>query len=223
MIMELFFWRWIADNHDGKILPSIINILRARTMGLGILSLAKGDQYVVEVQDNNNVLAKHIVKAHIKYCSCQEWQLIRKPCQHALVVIIAQLFRDFGMEYFMDDEHLADRGSWPKVPFATKVGARILERVFFHNLDRLSPKPWTELVSHNSVQHQFTTQSEIVDKHHLVHNSVDNISSSTYKRTHTTTSFQAHTRHHLQNTTHITPSIQLILFSRCQYFDSGGG
>jgi hypothetical protein len=30
MIMELFFWRrWIADNLEGKILPSIINILNA--------------------------------------------------------------------------------------------------------------------------------------------------------------------------------------------------
>jgi hypothetical protein len=42
MIMELFFRRRrIVDNLDGKMLPSIINTLRARTRGLGHLSLAK--------------------------------------------------------------------------------------------------------------------------------------------------------------------------------------
>jgi hypothetical protein len=91
MIMELFFRRrWIADNLEGKILPSIINILSARTRGLGHLSLAKGDHYVAEVKDNNNVLAKYVVKAHNIYCSCLEWQHTGKPCQHALVLIIAQ-------------------------------------------------------------------------------------------------------------------------------------
>jgi hypothetical protein len=114
MIMELFFRRRrIADNLDGQILPSIINILRAQTRGIGHLSLVKGDYYVAEVQDNNNVLTKYVVKAHIKYCSCLEWQHTEKPCQHALVVIIAQPYRDVEMEYFVDDyfSALADRGS----------------------------------------------------------------------------------------------------------------
>jgi hypothetical protein len=71
IIMELFFRRRrIGERLHGKILPSILNILRARTRGLGHLSLIKGDHYCVEVQDNNNVLAKHIVKGDIKYCSC---------------------------------------------------------------------------------------------------------------------------------------------------------
>jgi hypothetical protein len=72
--MELFFRRrWIGEGLHEKILPSILNILRACTTGLDHLSLIKGDHYYAEVQDNNNVLAKHIVKGDIKYCSCLEW------------------------------------------------------------------------------------------------------------------------------------------------------
>jgi hypothetical protein len=67
------------------------------------LSLTKGDHYCAEVQDNNNVLAKHIVKDDLIYCSCLEWQHTRKPCQHGLIVIIAQLFRDVGMKNFIDE------------------------------------------------------------------------------------------------------------------------
>jgi hypothetical protein len=76
--------------------------LNAKTRGLGHLSLVKGDHYYTEVQDNNNVLMKHIVKTDLKFCSCLEWQHTGKPCQHVLVVIIAQLFRDVGMEQFVD-------------------------------------------------------------------------------------------------------------------------
>jgi hypothetical protein len=72
-IMELFFKRRrIGDKIQGKILPSITNILNARIRGLGHLSLAKSDYYSAEVQDNNNVLAKYIVKAAEKWCSCLE-------------------------------------------------------------------------------------------------------------------------------------------------------
>jgi hypothetical protein len=73
MLMDLFFRRRrIGEMLNGKILPSIMNILNARSRGLGHLSLVKGDYYSVEVQDNNNVLSKHIVKADLKYCSCLE-------------------------------------------------------------------------------------------------------------------------------------------------------
>jgi hypothetical protein len=49
-IMELFFKRRrIGDKLEGKILPLIINILNARTRGLGHLSLAKNDYYSAEV------------------------------------------------------------------------------------------------------------------------------------------------------------------------------
>jgi hypothetical protein len=68
------------------------------------------------------------------------------------VVIIAQPFRDVGIEYFVDDELLADQGSWPKVPFAAKVGAPILKRALFHNLDRTGFSQLSSTSVHNSVR-----------------------------------------------------------------------
>jgi hypothetical protein len=50
------------------------------------------------------MLAKHIVKAAEKFCSCLEWQHTVKPCQQGLVIIIAQSFRNVRMKYFMDDQ-----------------------------------------------------------------------------------------------------------------------
>jgi hypothetical protein len=100
----------------------------------------KGDHYYAEVQD---VLTKHVVKADERYCSCLEWQHTGKPCQHALVVIIAQPFIDVGMEHFVDDyfsvekfkkayatriEQLGDRSMWPKVDVEAVVGAPLGKR-----------------------------------------------------------------------------------------------
>jgi hypothetical protein len=101
--MELFFRRRrIGEKLNEKILPSVINILNAKTRGLDHLSLEKGDHYCAEVQDNNNVLMKHIVKVDLKFCSCLEWQHTGKSCQNTLVVIIAQPFRDVGIEQIVD-------------------------------------------------------------------------------------------------------------------------
>jgi hypothetical protein len=83
--VELFFRRRrIEEKLNAKILPSVTNLLNAKIRGLGQLSLAKGDHYCVEVQDNNNVLTKHIVKAEEIFCSCLEWQHTGKLCQHTL-------------------------------------------------------------------------------------------------------------------------------------------
>jgi hypothetical protein len=139
MIMELFFRRRrIGERLYGKILSSIISILNARTRGLGHLSLVKGDHYYAEVQDHNNVLTKHVVKAHLKTCTWLEWQHTGKPCQHTLVVIIAQQFRDVSVENFVDDyfsvdkfkkaygrvvEEFGDRSLWPKVDLGFHVNA----------------------------------------------------------------------------------------------------
>jgi hypothetical protein len=52
----------ITELLPGKILPFVICMLNARTRGLGHLSLTKGDHYWAEVQGNNNMLMKHVVK-----------------------------------------------------------------------------------------------------------------------------------------------------------------
>jgi hypothetical protein len=93
MTMELFFRRRrIGDMLTGRILPSIISVLNARTRGLGHLSVTKGDHYWVKVQDNNNVLTKYVVKVDQHYCSYLEWQHTGKPCQHVFFVIIDHPF-----------------------------------------------------------------------------------------------------------------------------------
>jgi hypothetical protein len=63
LVMELFFRRKrIRDKLGGKILPIVINLLKARTRGLGHLSIQKGDYYHAEICDNNNIHCRHIVK-----------------------------------------------------------------------------------------------------------------------------------------------------------------
>jgi hypothetical protein len=60
-IMELFHRRRrIERMFEGKILPPVLRVLKARTRGLGHLSYVKGDNYVVEVQDNNDCHSKGI-------------------------------------------------------------------------------------------------------------------------------------------------------------------
>jgi hypothetical protein len=104
MTMELFHRRRrIGHKLQGIILPSVLAILKARTRGLGHLSIVKCDNYMAEVRDSTNCMTKHVVKADLKQCSCEEWQHTKKPCQHGLALIIAQDCRDVGMENFVDD------------------------------------------------------------------------------------------------------------------------
>jgi hypothetical protein len=65
-------------------------IFECKNRGLGHISIRKANKYVAEIWDNNNVHAKHVVKADLKECSCMEWQHTGKSCQHALCHIIAQ-------------------------------------------------------------------------------------------------------------------------------------
>jgi hypothetical protein len=63
-IMELFHRRRrIAQKLQGRILPSVLHILHARTRGLGHLAVRKADNYIAEVRNNNDVHSKHIVNA----------------------------------------------------------------------------------------------------------------------------------------------------------------
>jgi hypothetical protein len=139
MIMQLFHKiRQIGWRLEGKILPSIIAQLNARTRGLKHLEVIKGYDYVAEVRDNSDYVSRYVVKAYIRECSCLEWQHIRKPYHHVLCLITAQQFRDAMMEEFFDYyysvemfrkaysrlvELIEDKMFWPKVDFAKEVGA----------------------------------------------------------------------------------------------------
>jgi hypothetical protein len=72
--MELFHRsRTIAHRLQGKILAAILRVLKARTRGLGHLSLTKGDNYYAEVQDNGDCHSRVVLRASHKECACEKW------------------------------------------------------------------------------------------------------------------------------------------------------
>jgi hypothetical protein len=36
------------------------------------LTIVKSDNYMAEVRDNTNCMSKHVVKAELRQCSCEE-------------------------------------------------------------------------------------------------------------------------------------------------------
>jgi hypothetical protein len=74
-IMELFHRRCrISRMFEGKILPPILWVLKARTRGLDHLSYVKGDNYIAECN------SKFVVRALHKECQCEEWQHTGLTC-----------------------------------------------------------------------------------------------------------------------------------------------
>jgi hypothetical protein len=72
--MELFHCRHrISWAFEGKILPSVLRVLKARTRGFGHLSYVKADNKIAEVRDNSDCHSKFVVWALQKECQCEEW------------------------------------------------------------------------------------------------------------------------------------------------------
>jgi hypothetical protein len=91
------------------ILTSIMATLKARTRGLGHLTIVKSDNYMAEVRDNTNCMLKHVVKADLRQCSCEEWQHIGKACYRGLALIILHVLKNAGMENFVDDYYSVEK------------------------------------------------------------------------------------------------------------------
>lgn len=130
--------RRIAEKMTGNILPAVTQKLKARTRGLGHLSVVKSDSFCAEIVDNSTTHEKHVVKAYNQYCSCEEWQHTGKPCQHALALITSQQNRDVNIEDFVNPyfsvelfrkayrriiEPLGDKSYWPQVELPWVLGA----------------------------------------------------------------------------------------------------
>jgi hypothetical protein len=80
MIMVL--WnkrRSIGERLTGKILPAVIQQLKAKTKGLGHLTVVKADNVQGEIW-NNSSGSRNVVKAPLKECTCLEWQHTGNPC-----------------------------------------------------------------------------------------------------------------------------------------------
>jgi hypothetical protein len=95
MIMVLWHKRrLISERLDGKILPVVLSILKARTRGLGNYTVVKACCFATEIHDTTSTHNRHVVKSYLHECTCLEWQHTGKPCWHALVLIIAQQSAD---------------------------------------------------------------------------------------------------------------------------------
>lgn len=102
--------RLIGEDLEGKILRAVLHQLKARTTGLGILTVVQSDNFVAEVWDTSTTHNIHVVNSYLQECSCLEWQHTRKPCQHALVLITAQQSSDVKIEDFVH-EYYSIKGS----------------------------------------------------------------------------------------------------------------
>nr|ABA98175.1 transposon protein, putative, Mutator sub-class [Oryza sativa Japonica Group]ABA98179.1 transposon protein, putative, Mutator sub-class [Oryza sativa Japonica Group] len=140
-VLVMVLWnkrRRIAEKMTGNILPAVTQKLKARTRGLGHLSVVKSDSFCAEIVDNSTTHEKHVVKAYNQYCSCEEWQHTGKPCQHALALITSQQNRDVNIEDFVNPyfsvelfrkayrriiEPLGDKSYWPQVELPWVLGA----------------------------------------------------------------------------------------------------
>ena len=139
--MIMILWnkrRLISEKLEGNILPAILTILKARTRGLGNLTVVKAGCFAAEVHDTISTHNRHVVKSSLHECTCLEWQHTGKPCRHALVLLTAQQSADVKLEDFVHDyysvqrfknaykrliEPLPDKTQWPKVDIPFSVGA----------------------------------------------------------------------------------------------------
>ena len=144
MIMTLFHKRRaISERLHGRILPAVLRQLRARTRGLGHLTVVKAGPFAAEIHDTTSTHNRHVVKSHLHECTCLQWQHTGKPCEHALCLITAQQSIDVRMEDFVHDyyslerfknaykrliEPLPDKTQWPDVELDFAVNAPLAKR-----------------------------------------------------------------------------------------------
>ena len=145
--MLMVLWnkrRLISEKLEGNILPAILTILKARTRGLGNLTVVKAGCFAAEVHDTTSTHNRHVVKSYLHECTCLEWQHTGKPCRHALVLITAQQSADVKLEDFVHDyysvqrfknaykrliEPLPNKTQWPKVDILFLLRHQLLKKV----------------------------------------------------------------------------------------------
>ena len=98
----------ISKKLHGRILPAVLQQLKARTRGLGNLTVVKAGAFAAEIHDTTNTHNMHVVKSHLHEYTCVQWQHTRKPCQHSLV-LITQQSSDVKMEDFVHDYYSVER------------------------------------------------------------------------------------------------------------------
>ncbi|KAL6606121.1 hypothetical protein ACP70R_041774 [Stipagrostis hirtigluma subsp. patula] len=142
-IMTLFYERrMIGESLRGCILPAVIAQLNARTRGLGNVKVVHGADGIAKVSEPENPqnLVRH-VDLRKKECTCLQWQMCGKPCNHALAFIASSRYEKMEKhvhEYFSVQrfelayegliEPLPDKSQWPKVDTGFKLLPPFVER-----------------------------------------------------------------------------------------------
>jgi hypothetical protein len=129
--MKLFAKRrTISRALKGTILPVVVHQMNAASKGLGHLKVTKADRNQAEVSAvyKDEEVRRHVVYLDQKTCTCREWEVSGKPCQHALAVITTE--RNPNMEQYIDMAfsvekfkaayvgvipNITDRNQWPQV------------------------------------------------------------------------------------------------------------
>jgi hypothetical protein len=62
--------RKILERLSGKILPAVIQQLKARTRGLGHLTVVDGGSATAKIWDTSHTHSRHVVKSHLYECTC---------------------------------------------------------------------------------------------------------------------------------------------------------
>ena len=121
---------------SGQILPAVVHQLNVASRGLGHLKVTKGRDDRAEVTEiyKDEEVRRHVVYLNERECTCREWQVIGKPCAHALAVITSS--RGMDMQSFADGAYsvekfkaayaglipnITDRSQWPTVEKDFKI------------------------------------------------------------------------------------------------------
>jgi len=101
--------RKIANALSPGILPAVIHQLNVGSRSLGHLKVTKGHPEEAEVTEiyKDEEVRRHVVYLPQHVCTCREWQLTRKPCSHALVVITTM--RQPNMNQYVDKYYSVEK------------------------------------------------------------------------------------------------------------------
>jgi hypothetical protein len=140
MIIEKFVLRSKnGSNMSGIIILAIVNDLNAKTKTIKDHEVLICGPRKAEVTVNR---FRHVVNLEEKACSCRAWQVIGKPCSHALI-FIAKISSEVQMdefvhEYFSVDRYkkayaskfnsMTSKDQWPHVNLGYKISKPKLRR-----------------------------------------------------------------------------------------------
>jgi hypothetical protein len=107
------------------ILSSVMMELNNASNSLKVVKIARGDNDFAEVTlvDIDNITRRHNVNLQSHRCLCRKWQLIGKPCSHALAWICANRGR---ISYYVHDYYSVQRfrttyvGQMPTMTYMTQ-------------------------------------------------------------------------------------------------------